>query len=169
MPHHSDKVPGADEDATPGLPGFHPSCIGLIGPAQARPLRVTGVSNSIAQLPSNRRRRQGRMTYRGSCPIHLRCHALHEGRSFRAMQCTGAGSAQGRVLSLHIRGAIRTHCRNTHRETCLKTSSRERAKLVRLNASLASTVSDGQDDGMMLLCCNISSIPSVIFYPGSRP
>ena len=35
----------------------------------------------------------------------------------------------------------------------LKTSSSDRAKLVRLNAWLASTVRDGQSDGMKTWCC----------------
>ena len=41
----------------------------------------------------------------------------------------------------------------------LKTSSSERAKLVRLKAWLASTVSDGHVGGMMKLCCINTTLP----------
>jgi len=99
------------------------------------------------------------------------CTAVGQIIQSKAMHRRRIDTRQSTVL--HIRRAIRTRCGDMYRMTCLKTSSRERAKLVRLNASFASTVSDGQDDGMMTLCCNIRSaelvLPSVIFYPGIGP
>lgn len=129
-------------------------------------------SISIAQLPSKgmapgQDDTQRVLSYTSEMP----CTAVGQTIQSKAMHRRRIDTRQSTIL--HIRRAIRMRCRGMYRETCLKTSSRERAKLVRLNASFASTVSDGQEDGIMTLCCNIRSaglvLPSVTFYPGIWP
>ncbi len=56
------------------------------------------------------------------------------------------------------------------RNACLKTSSSERAKLVRLKAWLASTVRDGHEAGMIILCCtSYGHSLSLVFSSQEKP